>query len=57
MLQNLTNAQVEQAFEWLASPIVESPPEALTSLNQMEWFLLQRMLDELMKERDHNPLQ
>lgn len=57
MLQNLSNNQVEQALAWLANPLPEPPPQDLEHLNQMEWFLLQRMLDSLLQEKRENPLQ
>jgi hypothetical protein len=57
MLDNLSNNQVELALSWLASPIQEPPPQELEHLNQMEWFLLQRMLDSLQLEQKHNPVQ
>jgi hypothetical protein len=56
MIQDLSNQQVEKALEWLASPIVESPPEDLLELTQAEWFLLDRMLSQLMQEKDNGPV-
>jgi len=56
MLEKLSHQQVEQALAWLASPVQEPPPDALVKLNQMEWFLLDRMLAQLMAERDNNSL-
>jgi hypothetical protein len=56
MLQELTNQQVEKALKWLASPEMNSPPEELVALNQVEWYLLNRMLDDLMLEKDSLPL-
>jgi hypothetical protein len=57
VLQDLSNNQVEQALAWLASPIQEPPPQNLEHHNQMEWFLLQRMLDSLLLEKQHSPVQ
>ena len=57
MLQNLSNQQVEQALAWLASPLLEPPPQELGHLNQMEWFLLHRMLDSLLLEKQDSPVQ
>ena len=57
MLQNLSNQQVEQALAWLASPLLEPPPQELEHLNQMEWFLLHRMLDSLLLEKQDSPVQ
>jgi hypothetical protein len=56
MLDSLSPNQVELALEWLASPLLESPPEELLNLTQVEWFLLDRMLDQLMVERGHSPV-
>jgi hypothetical protein len=53
----LNQKQVEQALQWLASPVQEPPPEGLESLSQVEWFLLSRMLNSLLEEKDSNPLQ
>jgi len=57
VLQDLSNNQVEQALQWLASPVQEPPPQGLEELNQLEWFLLSRMLDSLLAERQASPLQ
>ena len=57
MLDKLSPMQVEQAFKWLDSPIQTSPPQELESLSQMEWFLLDRMLQGLLQEKQHSPLQ
>ena len=55
MLQNLEVSQVEQALLWLTQPELE-PPEELRHLNEMEWFLLSRMLESLMLEKHLSPL-
>ena len=57
MLDKLLPSQVEMAFQWLDSPIQIPPPEELESLSQVEWFLLDKMLQELLNERQRNPLQ
>ena len=57
MLQNLTNLQVERALAWLADPEWSNPPDELVSLSQIEWFLLDRMLESLMLEKQQSPLQ
>jgi hypothetical protein len=58
MLQELDNQQVEQALKYLHDqPLNFPPPKELSHLNEMEWFLLDRMLTCLMKEKDENPLQ
>ena len=57
MFANLSQKQVEKALAWLASPVQEPPPEELESLNQAEWYLLDRMLESLLKEKASQPLQ
>ena len=56
-LNQLSQKQVEQALEWLEDPLPSAPPQDLEKLNQMEWFLLRRMLDSLLEEKQQNPLQ
>jgi hypothetical protein len=53
-LQELTNPQLEQALAWLDSPVQSPPPLDLT---QVEWYLLRQLLDQLLLEREHNPVQ
>ena len=55
MLQELSPSQVESALAWLASPEL-NPPQDLKHLHEMEWFLLQRMLDSLLMEKDLSPV-
>ena len=57
MLEHLSLPQVEKALVWLASPVQEPPPQELESLSQVEWFLLGRMLESLMSEKDDHQLQ
>ena len=57
VLSQLNQKQVEQALQWLASPVQEPPPEELESLSQVEWFLLGRMLQSLLQEKEQSPLQ
>ena len=58
MLQNLTQSQIEQAFQWLEKPPpLQAPPENLKQLNEMEWFLLSRMLENLLQEKRLSRLQ
>ena len=58
MLSNLTKEQVEQALSYLHNPVLTTPPpQELEHLNQAEWFLLDRMLQQLMKEKDSQLLQ
>lgn len=57
MLDNLSVNQLEKALKWLDSPVQDPPPEELLELTQMEWFLLDRMLQALLLEKQHNPLQ
>ena len=51
MLNNLSLQQVELGLAWLASPLQEAPPQELEKLGQMEWFLLDRMLQALEIEK------
>ena len=57
MLDNLSVKQVEKALEWLDSPVQSPPPEELLELTQVDWFLLDRMLQALLVEKELNPLQ
>ena len=57
MLDNLTQPQIEQAMQHLVQPIKQPPPKDLQNLNEMEWFLLGRMLQSLMAEKLESPLQ
>ena len=59
MLDKLSPDQVERAFQFLADPSqkLSKPPQELQNLNQLEWFLLGRMLTHLLEEKDHHPLQ
>jgi hypothetical protein len=53
----LSVSQLEQAFQWLASPDLLPPPKELQELSQMEWFLVQKMLEGLQQEKEWYPLQ
>ena len=58
MLQDLTQSQVESALQYLhLQPTSFPPPSDLKELNEMEWFLLGRMLESLLKEKSLSPLQ
>jgi hypothetical protein len=57
MLDKLSHPQIETAFKYLTKPVKESPPDELSQLNEMEWFLLSRMLDSLLSEKLNSPLQ
>jgi hypothetical protein len=57
MLEKLSQSQVEQALQWLASPVQEPPPQGLEPLSQAEWFLLSRLLESLLSEKERHPLQ
>ena len=56
-LVELSVSQLEQAFLWLASPEQLPPPRELQELSQMEWFLVQKMLEGLQQEKEMYPLQ
>ena len=57
MLDNLSLKQVEKALAYLAQPVQTHPPEGLEELNPQEWFVLERMLQALISEKLHSPLQ
>jgi hypothetical protein len=57
MIQELSRLQVEKALAYLASPVYSPPPEELPKLSQVEWFLLSRMLQHLLEEKDNHVLQ
>ncbi len=57
MLQDLTRPQVEQALAWLASPHLCPVPQELKGLNQVEWFLLNNLLENLLEEKEQSPVQ
>ena len=56
MLQNLSVSQLEKALSWLDSPVQSPPPEELLELTQVEWFLLDRLLQELLIEKQSSRL-
>ena len=56
MLQDLSQRQLEQAMKYLVQPLKEPPPRGLEDLNDMEWFLLSRMLEGLLLEKDNSPV-
>jgi hypothetical protein len=56
MLDKLSKQQVEKAFLYLSDPL-KSLPQELKELNEMEWFLLHRMLQSLLQEKESHPLQ
>ena len=56
MLQELTHKQVEQALEWLHSPVQTRPPQELLDLNPVEWYLLEQMLGQIWLEQSSSPL-
>ena len=57
MLQELSKDQLEQALRFLAQPTLDSVPQSLKELNPLEWHLLQSLLDNLLEEQRHSPLQ
>jgi hypothetical protein len=54
MLTNLSVPQVEQALRWLASPVQEPPPQELESISQIEWMMLDRLLQDLQTEQQYS---
>ena len=58
MLQELNQQQLEQALQYLhLQPTNFPPPQELNHLNEMEWFLLDRMLQCLLQEKNQQSLQ
>jgi hypothetical protein len=57
VLQNLSQQQVEAALRFLSSPLNLPPPKELQELNSLEWFLLSRMLEQLLEEKEQSPVQ
>lgn len=53
-LQDLSNQQVELAFQWLSSPELAPFPQELDELNQAEWFLLNSLLESLQQEKQNS---
>ena len=56
MLQDLTHPQVEEALAWLANPLPMELPQPMKQLTEVEVFLLSRMLETLLDEKDNSPL-
>jgi len=57
-LKQMSVQQLERAFLWLASPVCPLPPELnRLSLSKDDWLCLNRMLNALLEEREHYPLQ
>ena len=56
MLTNLSVEQVEQALQWLDSPVQSAPPQELEQLSQVEWYLLDQMLQNLILEKRFSSL-
>lgn len=56
-MRQLSLPQIEQALEWLDSPVQSPPPQELESLSQAEWLQLDRLLQALWKEKANSPLQ
>ena len=59
VLQDLSQEQVEAALRFLSSPLMTplSLPPGLEQLNQVEWMLLGKFLEQLQWERENSPLQ
>jgi hypothetical protein len=57
VLSHLSVEQIEQALKWLDSPVQSPPPPELESLNQLEWYLLDKLLQQLLVEKESSLLQ
>jgi hypothetical protein len=49
--------QVEKALAYLADPKEDYPPKELRHLHPLEWQLLGSLLNKLVWEKEHSPLQ
>jgi hypothetical protein len=54
--RQLSLPQLEQAFQWLAHQSTQ-PPQELENLSKDEWVYLCGMLNALLEEKSHHPLQ
>ena len=57
MLLQLSNKQVEQAFQFLANPLEKYPPEELSHLSPQVWNALHWLLNQLYEEKKYHPVQ
>ena len=57
MLLKLSNKEVEKAFQFLADPTEEYPPEELSHLSPVEWNALHHLLNQLYEEKKYHPVQ
>ena len=55
VLEKLSHRQVEQAFQVIAGQQTSS--DELNQLSSLEWLLLQQLLENLLLEKEHQPLQ
>ena len=55
-LENLSVVELELALQYLCLPQSLPPPEPLKSLNDLEWFVLEKLLEKLVEQRDQSPL-
>ena len=51
MILNLPLQEVERAFQFLADPLEQSPPEELHHLSTLEWQALSLLLNQLYHEK------
>ncbi len=57
MLLNLPLQDVEKAFQFLANPLEEYPPEELSHLSSVEWNALSQLLTNLYEEKSLHRVQ
>jgi hypothetical protein len=55
-LIQLPRPQLERALQYLANPQEQYPPKELRHLNQVEWQVLQLLLQKLEWEKKNSPL-
>ena len=57
LLENLPVPLLEKAFLHLCNPEESDPPKELHHLSQLEWVVVSQLLDSLMSEKQHHPVQ
>jgi hypothetical protein len=53
-LELLSKEKLEKAFLYLYEPKNKYVPEGLTELTEIQWLLLDQILDNLLTERDES---
>jgi hypothetical protein len=56
-LSQMSPLQLEKAWKWLDGPLMEPPPKELRSLSQIQWFLLDSLLQQTLEEKAYSRVQ